>query len=95
MSLTGIHNSASASGPFDFQAWWDSQPDDTFVQVRKRDVTDKLAALMRSVGQSGSHVFVRYDPVRDDKNFTVMIDSTRVGDGNDPAEIIRQYLRTS
>ena len=94
MSLTGVYNSTT-SGPFELQAWWDALPDDAFVQVRKRAITDNLTVLMRSVGQSGSHVLVRYDPERDDKRFTILIDSTRVGDGNDPAEIIRQYLRIS
>lgn len=88
-------NNSSSSHPFDPQTWFDNLPDDAYIQVRKSSLTSScLITLMRQLGEAGNHVLVRYDPGRPDKNFTVCINSTRVGDGDNPVEIIETYLAT-
>ena len=40
--------------------------------------------LMAALGEKGHHVMVRFDPLRPDHNFTVVIDSQRIGDTDSP-----------
>ena len=51
-----------------------------------------LAELMKQVSDGWSHVFVRYDPERESKMFTVMMDRKRLGDTDDPAAVLQEVL---
>lgn len=43
-----------------------------------------LEEIMKLIGSKGFHVGVRYDPVRDKDNFTVMLGNKRLADTDEP-----------
>ena len=89
----------------------DSLSDDTLVSVRLGDIrnprreSDLLLEYMRFIGNTGKHIMVRYDPLRDynGKYFTVVIYDPELPashvyrnwrfDTENPVEVIRMYIR--
>jgi len=67
-------------------------PDDAIVCVRVADLKDRMEWLMFRLGQYGFPVFVRFDPFREDKNFTVMIGNYPREDTNKPTEYLLNAL---
>jgi hypothetical protein len=51
-----------------------------------------MIELMQVLGESGHHVMVRYDPLRETNNFTVVIDNLRIGDTDNPKELLENYM---
>lgn len=51
-----------------------------------------LVDLMRKLGEKGYHVMVRVDPERENHRLTVMFINTRVGDTDNPLELLCHYL---
>ena len=59
--------------------------------LRQNDDTE-ISWLMRELGKSGHHVTVRYDPLREQKPFTVVIDTYRLGDTEEPEKLLRKAV---
>ncbi len=53
---------------------------------------ESLVDYMKLVGDTGRHVSVRYDPLRKEKSFTVIVDSYRLCDTDDPLQSLRDWL---
>ena len=54
-------------------------------------MTDKLLEIMEKYGKKGHSVIVRYDPFRERANWTVIVDSERLGDTNNPVELLEKF----
>lgn len=50
-----------------------------------------LYDLMKMIGEEGYHIFVRYDPLRKDCNFSVVLDGLRLGDTDSPATLLGDW----
>ena len=68
-------------------------PDDTVVGVQVKDWKSRLEWLMFCIGQYGFSTFVKFDPFREDNNFTVMVGKYPRKDTNDPIEYLSEILR--
>jgi len=53
---------------------------------------DRLSELLMATGQ---HAFVRFDPLRSNNRFTVVVGQERLGDTDSPCELLENYLRPS
>jgi hypothetical protein len=53
---------------------------------------DGMEKLMRAIGDKGHHVMVRYDPDRLRDKFTVTVKSERMGDTDDPTDLLIGFL---
>jgi len=55
----------------------------------------KILMYMRKLGEEfGLHSFVRYDPERDSRNFTVFLGNERVADTDVPEKILMyEYIK--
>lgn len=68
-------------------------PDETMIMVRAGDIKNKLEWLMFCLGQYGFDVMVRYDALREDKNFTVQVGKYPRQDTNDPVGYLSEILQ--
>jgi len=50
-----------------------------------------VEGLMKLIGNNGHFVLVRYDHIRDKYKFTVVIDNERLGDTDEPLELLKKY----
>lgn len=66
--------------------------DDTLVMVRAEVVKYSIDKLMFILGQKGMGVHVRYDPFREKDNFTVIVGNDRIGDTDNPRELLMDLL---
>lgn len=77
-------------------------PDEAYIMVQKRALRDNLLELMCEIGEHGYHIYVRYDPLRTENNFTVFVGPPktsgesqsfggRLGDTDDPVGFIRHW----
>ena len=81
-SYTGSYNVSD----IDFE----ELPDNTVVGG---DWKNRLEWLMFCIGQYGFPTFVKFDPFREDNNFTVMVGKYPRKDTNDPIEYLSEILR--
>lgn len=65
-------------------------PDETMVMVKLRN---RLEWLMFRLGQYGFDVCVRYDTLRDEKNFTIQVGAFPRIDTNDPVGYLLELLQ--
>jgi hypothetical protein len=54
-----------------------------------------LESLMKWIGSygAGCHILVRYDPLREKNNFTIVIDRERLCDTDDPVEELMDWYK--
>jgi len=71
----------------------DDMPDDALVGVMVKDLKGRLEWLMFCIGQYGFSTFVKFDPFREDNNFTVMVGKYPREDTNDPVGYLSEILR--
>jgi hypothetical protein len=68
-------------------------PDETMIMVKARDIKNRLEWLMFCLGQYGFDVMLRYDTLREDKNFTVQVGKYPRVDTNDPVGYLLEILQ--
>jgi hypothetical protein len=68
--------------------------DDDIVMVKADVINNSIDRLMFILGQRGFGVTVRYDPFREKNNFTVIVGNQRIGDTDDPRELLRSLLES-
>lgn len=51
-----------------------------------------IISLMKKLGEVGYSTFIRYDPFREERNFTILVNNTRVCDTNVPFKSLCDYL---
>lgn len=66
--------------------------DKEIVMVRADVINNSIDRLMFIIGQKGLDVSVRYDPLREQNNFTVCVGNSRLGDTDDPRGLLKMYL---
>ncbi len=67
--------------------------DDDIVMVKADVINNSIDRLMFLLGQRGFGVYIRYDPFRDKDNFTVCIGNKRIGDTDNPRELLKSFLK--
>jgi len=86
---------SDSSGNYSTTGWEiniDNLPEDTMVAVKIGDLRNRLEWLMFRLGQYGFDVYVRYDTLRQDNNFTVQIGKYPRIDTNDPVAHLSEML---
>lgn len=66
--------------------------DDDIVMVKADVINNSIDRLMFILGQRGLSVHVRYDPFREINNYTVIIGNKRIGDTDNPRELLKSYV---
>ena len=79
---------------FDFEHSITDLPDDTVVGIKIGSLKYNLLNLMWMIGQRGFSVMVRFDPLRNENNFTVTIGNNRIGDTDDPTALLKQFVES-
>ncbi len=51
-----------------------------------------LRDVMKGLGRHGIYTMIRYDALREKNNFTVVLDNQRIGDTDEPLELLCSYL---
>lgn len=95
LSDTGNDLHLDGARAFDASQWFTDAPDDCVIQISARDLRSyyDIASLMCAIGERNNKgVMVRFDPLRDDKKFTVCVGNFRIADCDDPGAVLIEFF---